>query len=158
MSKQYNKLERLWTNHWFQFICDNSELPWDWIYVSMNDNITCDIIHNNPDKPWDWDELSRNTGITWDIIKANLDKPWNWDRLTRNPSITWNIIKANLDKPWDWDWLSMNQMIKQKEAFIDDLRLKMIKSNIIKRCWRKYSYDPRYPFAQKMVLKRAELI
>jgi hypothetical protein len=49
-------------------------------------------------------------------------------------------------------------MLKHKKTFIEELRLKIIKSNIIKRYWRNYSCNPIYPFAQKMILKRAELL
>jgi len=57
-----------------------------------------------------------------------------------------------------WSELCKNLMLKHKETFIEELRLKIIKSNIIKRYWKKYSWDPIYPFAQKMILKRAEII
>ena len=49
-------------------------------------------------------------------------------------------------------------MTKYKEEFIDKLRLKIIKSNIIKRYLKKYTWDPAYPFAQKMIIKRADII
>ena len=73
-------------------------------------------------------------------------------------NITWDIVEANLDKPWNWSELCQNLMLKHKETFIEELRIKIIKSNIIKRYWKKYSWDPIYPFAQKMILKRAEII
>jgi hypothetical protein len=54
------------------------------------------------DKPWDLVCLSMNPNITWDIVQSNTDKPWVWWALSRNPNITWDIVKANPDKPWDW--------------------------------------------------------
>ena len=92
-----------------------------------------------------------------DIVKANLDKPWDWDYLSDNENITCDIVEANLDKDWNWDELSRNRMLEYKETFIEELRLKIIKSNIIKRYWRNYSCNPIHPFAQKMILKRAGL-
>ena len=41
--------------------------------VSLNENVTFDIILNNPDKPWNWVNISMNPNITWNIIKDNLD-------------------------------------------------------------------------------------
>ena len=45
-------------------------------------------------------------------------------------------------------------MVKQKEEFINYERWKIIKSNIIKRYWRKCSYNPNCSFGRKMILKR----
>ena len=46
------------------------------------------LLKLNPNKPWDWDELSLNPNITWEIIQQNKDKPWNWYWLSQNPNIT----------------------------------------------------------------------
>ena len=89
------------------------------------------------------------------MILKYSDKPWDWNQISTNPNITWDIIRRYPDKPWDWYKLSVNPSIKL--SAINYLRLKIIKSNIIKRYWKKYTWDPEYPFAQKMVLKRAEL-
>jgi hypothetical protein len=37
--------------------------------------------------PWRWIYLSSNPNITWDIVEANPDKPWNWGGLSKNPNI-----------------------------------------------------------------------
>ena len=34
-------------------------------------------MQQNPDEPWDWDGLSMNPNITFEIVTQNLDKPWN---------------------------------------------------------------------------------
>jgi hypothetical protein len=39
----------------------------------------------SPDKPWDWGGLSLNPNITFDVVLKNPDKPWNWGWLSRNP-------------------------------------------------------------------------
>ena len=72
MSHQYRKLEKQWSKHWFQFILNNSNKPWDWDYLSENPNITWEIIQANPDKPWDWGFISGNPNITWKIIQFNF--------------------------------------------------------------------------------------
>ena len=35
-----------------------------------------DYIKENPDKRWDYKLLSLNPNITWEIVLANPDKPW----------------------------------------------------------------------------------
>ena len=65
---KYKDLENEWSQQWFQFI------------------------KNNPDKPWDWDYLSLNPNVTWDVVQANLDKPWVWDWLSENPNLTRDVI------------------------------------------------------------------
>ena len=65
---KYKDLEDEWTQHWFQFILDNLDKPWDWSYLSGNPNITWEIIQANPDKEWNWDFISGNPNITTDII------------------------------------------------------------------------------------------
>ena len=45
---KYIDLEKKWSQHWFQFI------------------------KNNLDKPWNWNFLSKNPVITWDNVHANL--------------------------------------------------------------------------------------
>ena len=57
---KYKDLEEEWTRHWFQFILDNLDKPWDCSYLSGNPNITWEIIQANPDKPWDWEFISGN--------------------------------------------------------------------------------------------------
>ena len=54
-----------------------------------------DYIKLTPDRRWSYNELSMNPNITWDIVVANPDKDWNNFALCRNPSITWVL---NLQK------------------------------------------------------------
>ena len=134
--------------------------PWVWSKLSRNPNITWEFIEQHLDKDWNWQRLSEHPNITWDIIKANPDKNWKWSYVSKNPNITWEIIKDNpskFDNDWCWQHFGANKMSKGKKIFIEDLRLKIIKSNIIKRYWRNYSCNPIYPFAQKMILKRAKI-
>lgn len=96
--------------------------------------------------------------MTWDIVKSNPNKPWDYWYMSCNQNITWDIVLSNLDKRWNWSYLSYNFMLKSREKFINNLRIKIIKANIIKRYWRNYSCNPIYPFAKKKILKRLLLI
>ena len=56
-------INKEWSNHYFKFIQDNPDnpdKPWNWKSISMNPNITMDIIRDNPDKPWCWLHISQN--------------------------------------------------------------------------------------------------
>ena len=107
-----------------KFFKKTIDKPWNWHYLSQNNNITWEIVQQNPDKPWSWDEIILNPNITMEIIQQNTDKPWRWDLLSTNPNITFDIINQNLDKPWDWDYLSTNPFTGEKEAYESRQRCK----------------------------------
>ena len=58
--------------------------------VSMNPNITMEIIEKYPEKPWNWDWISCNPNITMEIIEKHPEKPWNLShvQISCNPNIT----------------------------------------------------------------------
>ena len=180
LDKDWDWLDLSWNNNITTDIIEaHLDKPWDWRGLSYNPNMTMEFIEANLDKDWNWYYLSSNPNITLEFIKANLDKPWDWSELSIHPNITWKFIKANSDQFWDmeclsqnqcitwniiahhphedWDWYYLDRNLSIKLSAINQLRLKIIKSNIIKRYWRNYSCNPIYPFAQKMILKRAEL-
>ena len=47
-------------------------------YIDINDVIS------NPDIPWDYDYLSMNPNITWEIITSYPDLPWNLKYIAQN--------------------------------------------------------------------------
>ena len=65
-----------WKEQFKNFLDNNLEQPWDWVCLSMNPNITFDIVLAHPEQPWNWRFLSRNPNITFDIVLAHPDKPW----------------------------------------------------------------------------------
>lgn len=76
--------------------------------VSINPNITIDIILNNLNWPWDWYCLSQNPGIVWQNYIDNPTLPWDLDGLSQNPNITYDIIINNLNISWNWELLIQN--------------------------------------------------
>jgi len=106
--------------------------------LSMNKNISWDIIINNIDKDWNFEYLiiynetitidiilnnkiyfnnyclkllSKNKSIKWiDIVKHNKIE-WNYQDLSLNPNITFDIVLNNLDKKWCFHRLSSNPNI-----------------------------------------------
>lgn len=81
-------------------------MPWNWASLSLNPNITWQIVQENPEKPWVYSALSENLNITSEIVQDNLDKPWHWFNLSKNPSITWQLVQDNPKKKWYWRYLS----------------------------------------------------
>ena len=60
-TQQFRKtVEKQWTLKYWNFIQENPDKPWDWRAISMNPNITMDIIRENLDRPWDWYWISHN--------------------------------------------------------------------------------------------------
>ena len=89
--------------------------------------------------------------ITWEIIENNQDEDWNWDSISQQPTITWDIIQHSSDKEWNWDSISGNSMKKDKENWINNLRLQIIKALQIQRHWRNCTSNPEYKLAQKLL-------
>ena len=46
--------ETEWNSRFMNFIKSHKDKHWCWNLISMNPNITMEMINNNPDKPWDW--------------------------------------------------------------------------------------------------------
>jgi hypothetical protein len=109
-------------------------------YISLNPNITMDIVVNNPQYNWDYifiiqhkniklddikkylsilekqnnfliDFLSLNENITWEQVIQNTQIKWRYDFLSSNKNITLDIIKSNPDKNWNFNYLSINLSI-----------------------------------------------
>jgi hypothetical protein len=48
----YQKIMDKWSFHWFQYILDHPEVPWNYNDICMNINLTRSVIDAYPDKPW----------------------------------------------------------------------------------------------------------
>ena len=65
------------------------------------------------------------------------------------------MIQKYPDKYQHWETITRNSMTKAKAAFINKLSLQIIKANIIKRYWRRCTYNPVYKLAQRKILEKA---
>lgn len=70
--------------------------------ISLNANVTWEIVKAHPEKRWNYEKMSRNPNITWEIIQSNPDKPWSIKEFSKNPNVTWELIRDNPDLPWDF--------------------------------------------------------
>jgi hypothetical protein len=83
-----------------------SGLNVDWGSLSVNPNLTWDLIKKYINKPWRWADISKHKCITWDIIINNPKIDWNWDNISRNPNITLEIVSNNYNNNWDYSYIS----------------------------------------------------
>ena len=58
------------------------------------------------------------------------------------------------DKEWNWDSISGNSMEKDKENWMNNLRLQIIKALQIQRHWRNCTSNPEYKLAQKLIIQQ----
>ncbi len=63
------------------------------------------------------------------------------------PTIIPSVIETYSDKKWDW----CNTMEKDKENWINNHRLQIIKALQIQRHWRNCVSNPEYKLAQKLI-------
>ena len=154
-SKQVrNTINKEWCNHYFKFILDNPDKPWNWKRISRNPNITWEIITDNPDKPWDWSNISQNPNINMEIIRTNPEKPWDWYLISRNPNITMEIILENPNKPWNWRAISCNPFTKEKEQFITRKQREHMAAYKIQQWCLSIIISPHYKIGRRLIDKK----
>lgn len=103
---------------------NNPDIKWDWYYLGLNPNINIDFVKENFEKfnkALAWALISKNKNITWKNICDNPDVPWDWTGISENPNVTWEIISNNLDEPWNWNCILSNNPNITFEIFLDNL-------------------------------------
>lgn len=119
-----------------EIICEYIDKPWDFSCVSINPNLTIEMIQKFPYQKWNWEYISRNPAFKMDTIESNLDLPWNWEAISRNPNLTpefiekyfrefteqgsaysnygfcekinLDMVEKNLELNWNWRGISAN--------------------------------------------------
>ena len=77
-TKMLKKFSILYEREIIIFINKYPNKPWDWSWISENENITMDMIETYHTLPWDWKSISRNPNLTLKMIEKNPTMPWNW--------------------------------------------------------------------------------
>ena len=98
----------------WEIILNNIDKDWNFEYlVIYNENITVDIVLNNKKYFNDYciKLLSKNKGINWNDILKHNEIEWNYKDISLNPNITFDIVLNNLDKKWCFHRLSSNPNI-----------------------------------------------
>lgn len=76
-------------------------IPFDWFHLSMNPNITTEILNKYPNYPWDITALSMNPNMHIKYVLKNLNKEWDWTFLSINRSIKINDIIEHGNLNWN---------------------------------------------------------
>ena len=124
-----------WLEKWFNFILRYSEKidwkflsinknitlelvdkyldkPWIWGQICLNENLTTEWIEKYPNRTWFWINILRNENLTIEWIDKYPNKPWKWDLISCNKNLTVEWIEKYPDKPWDWSLISRNQNLR----------------------------------------------
>jgi hypothetical protein len=78
--------------------------PWNFAYLSRNENISMRDILDNPSLGWHADKFNTNRSITAADAIANPQFPWDWDIISRKATIA--DVLGNPHIPWNWNILS----------------------------------------------------
>lgn len=103
-------------------IYNNKNFDWDWVYVSINPNITIQNIIDNINFPWQWKRVSCRPDITLDYVLENPDLRWYYENLkfpkntdsqlfTDEKSIIKFLIKRYNDRNSIWYDISKDPLI-----------------------------------------------
>jgi hypothetical protein len=112
---------------------ENIPHEWDWDMISINPNLTMEMILKHKDKNWYWNFVSMNKGITMQNIKDHIDFPWNWIYVSLNPNLTIEMIDEFPDKPWDVISIVRNRNLTPEM---------LLSSKTIKFNFSQISYNP----------------
>jgi hypothetical protein len=76
-------------------------VPWKFCGLSINHNITMDIVEKNIKQTWSFPYLSSNPNLTWEFVEKYSDKEWNWTEIAQSKIVTWEIVKRYPHLPWN---------------------------------------------------------
>lgn len=98
-----------------------SDLPWNHMAFSCNMNVNDEVVENNPSFKWYYPFLSTNNSITWDYVKRNLDKDWNFDRVLSKDLLFSEIIEYKEYFGEEIEDINEGDFIREKAQFINNL-------------------------------------
>jgi hypothetical protein len=86
----------------------------DTVFLSMNPEITWDIVSANPQITWDYRSLSFNKSIisnrhverSWSIVASAIRQSWDFIKIVQVLGPNWDIILANKNCDWDREYLT----------------------------------------------------
>jgi len=151
IQKQENKLST--SELISKFIGKNQNKPWRWDWISMNRNITMEMIEKYTNKPWDWEYMSCNSNITMEFVEKYSDKPWNWHYMSYNPNITMEIMEKYPNKNWDWFGIPLNTFTREKELFYNKYYRIYLATFRLQQYFNRMYDNPKYKFCRTRLKK-----
>lgn len=128
-------IEKKWHEYYWNFMKQHLDKNIYWKALTTNTNITMDIIQNNINLPWDFKYIGLNENITVDFIIDNLDKLnqlLDIDDLHTNMFLTIDIVNKLKDYiEIDWWHVSGhdNITIDIIEKYIDNIDMDNVCNN-----------------------------
>ena len=92
----------------------------------MNSNFTFYELLNDPNWKRFEPYISLNPNITWQIVQENHLIDWNFSALFHNSNITWEIVQENSYLDWGYDESRVNLNISTAEISSPTLSLKVM--------------------------------
>jgi hypothetical protein len=128
---------------WETIINSMDKIKYDWNIIAANFNISIEKNHpkNDPESIWNPITLSMNYNLTMEIINKNLLVGYDWEYISLNPTLDWlEDILPNIDKPWNWISLSKNLFTKSKipkllEYYKSENYKKRLVRQFLDKCW-----------------------
>ena len=102
-------------------------VPWHWVYMSSNHNLSIQVLLDNKDRPWDYDFLSINGAFSFQDILGHPELPWVWQYVSGNPSVGIQDILDHPELPWVWENATRNRNISFQDM-LDHPELPWVKS------------------------------
>lgn len=94
---------------WNTIVNYSDIINWDFNYVSVNPNVTWEIIQSHPQYAWNYKLMSENPNITLDIMEQHPEYNWNIRNFCKNPNITLEFLqKYNRSHKLSWFDISKN--------------------------------------------------
>jgi hypothetical protein len=97
----------------WDIVKNNPQIRWSWFHLSFNKNISLDVkLNNNTKQQWWIGVISSFESIDWEFIKNNPQIKWSSDGVSRNPNITYDIVKSYPQYGWNMFNVFRNDSIK----------------------------------------------
>ena len=114
--------EKRWSKYWYYNILDVNNENVNFNTLSLNRNISLEVMLENIDKPWDFDVVNNflngivnnSSNFDFQFVTDNPDKNWCYYTLSRIKNLTWDVVESTIDKDWDFDYLTSHPNISTK--------------------------------------------
>jgi hypothetical protein len=133
------------------FVERHPELPWNWYWISHNENLTMEYVVQHPEHPWNWLGISQNINLTMDFVEQHPELPWNWFWVSHNKNITMDFVERHPELHWDWTGISRNDFKKSKNAFIEKKYREYLSAFKIQQWFHYIKLNPTYNYCRKRV-------
>lgn len=96
-------------------LATKAQLPWAWVHVASNPNLTIEFITQHP-KLWiNWNYYSINPGVSMETVLNNPSMPWNYYAMLDHPHLSAEVVRLHCH------YLSPHAFIDRRIGTLDDV-------------------------------------